>query len=74
MHKSGVDMHSPAFHHSKDASQLDKEKTRSPQQTSPQLNELDLVSETDLSFGSILKGTAAKPLTVFERKAALINT
>lgn len=66
-------MQSPAFHHSKDVSQLDKEKPYPPQQTSPQLNELELVSETDLSFGSILKGTAAKPLTVFEKKAALIN-
>jgi len=31
------------------------------------------VRETDLSLSSILKGTAATPLTNFERKAALIN-
>jgi len=37
------------------------------------LNELDDVSETKLSFGDILKGTAAAPLSRFEKKAALIN-
>lgn len=31
------------------------------------------VAETDMSFGAIMKGTAVAPLTVFERKAALIN-
>jgi hypothetical protein len=36
-------------------------------------NELDDVSETDLSLASILRGTATKPLTSFEKKAALIN-
>lgn len=39
----------------------------------PIYNDLELVSETDLSIGSILKGSAAKPLTNFERKAAFIN-
>lgn len=39
----------------------------------PIYNEVELTSETDLSFGSILKGTAAKPLTTFEKKAAFIN-
>ena len=39
----------------------------------PVYNELELLSETDMSFGAILKGTAANPLTDFERKAALIN-
>lgn len=28
---------------------------------------------TDLSIAAILKGTATKPLTTFEKKAALIN-
>lgn len=48
------------------------EKT-APKQDIPVYNELELVSETDLSLGSILKGTAASPLTNFEKKAALIN-
>jgi hypothetical protein len=34
---------------------------------------VDDVSEADLSVGAILRGTAVKPLTVFEKKAALIN-
>ncbi|KAK4941662.1 hypothetical protein LTR10_018401 [Elasticomyces elasticus] len=48
------------------------EKT-APKQEIPIYNDLELVSETDLSLGSILKGTAAAPLTNFEKKAALIN-
>lgn len=36
-------------------------------------NDLQLAHETDLSFGAIIKGTATKPLTTFEKKAALIN-
>lgn len=39
----------------------------------PIYNQLELVSETDLSFAAILKGTAARPLNTFEKKAALIN-
>lgn len=39
----------------------------------PVYSDVELVSETDLSFGAILKGTAANPLTTFEKKAALIN-
>ncbi|OIW29027.1 sugar transporter-like protein [Coniochaeta ligniaria NRRL 30616] len=39
----------------------------------PVYNQAELVSETDLSFAAILKGTAASPLTTFEKKAALIN-
>ncbi|KAL7006531.1 hypothetical protein EMMF5_003952 [Cystobasidiomycetes sp. EMM_F5] len=31
------------------------------------------VSETDLSLGNILRGSAAAPLSNFDRKAALIN-
>jgi hypothetical protein len=34
---------------------------------------MDILDHDDMSFASIMKGTAAKPLTVFERKAALIN-
>lgn len=39
----------------------------------PVYNQLELVSEPDLSFAAILKGTAARPLNTFEKKAALIN-
>lgn len=39
----------------------------------PVYNHLELVDETDLSFAAILKGTAASPLTTFEKKAALVN-
>lgn len=30
-------------------------------------------SETNLGFGNIIKGAAEAPLTLFEKKAALIN-
>lgn len=33
----------------------------------------DDVSETDMSVGAIIKGTAHRPMDLFERKAALIN-
>lgn len=36
-------------------------------------NDPRLELEPDVSLGAILKGTAATPLTIFERKAALIN-
>jgi hypothetical protein len=39
----------------------------------PIYNQLELISETDLSFAAILKGTAASPMNTFEKKAALIN-
>jgi hypothetical protein len=39
----------------------------------PVYNNLELASSEDLSFNAILKGTAAKPLNTFEKKAALIN-
>jgi hypothetical protein len=35
--------------------------------------DIPIVEDTDLSFAAILKGTAHTPMTVFERKAALIN-
>jgi hypothetical protein len=31
------------------------------------------VASTEMSFGKMLKGTSVAPLTVFERKAALVN-
>jgi hypothetical protein len=39
----------------------------------PIYNNLEAVSSLDISFGTILKGTTAKPLSIFEKKAALIN-
>jgi hypothetical protein len=39
----------------------------------PVYNRLEAVTSTDMSFGTILKGTTAVPLTTFEKKAALIN-
>ena len=39
----------------------------------PIYNKVELASEEDLSIGAILRGTAAHPLTTFEKKAALIN-
>ncbi|CAO2654997.1 Nn.00g117300.m01.CDS01 [Neocucurbitaria sp. VM-36] len=39
----------------------------------PIYNEVELVDSPDLSFGAIIRGTAANPLTTFEKKAALIN-
>lgn len=34
---------------------------------------VDVASERSLTFGTMLRGTAANELTVFERKAALVN-
>jgi hypothetical protein len=57
-----------------DPGHLDTDEKRAPKSDIPYVyNDLDLVDETDLSIGAILKGTAAKPLTNFEKKAALIN-
>ncbi|OAG10852.1 sugar transporter-like protein [Paraphaeosphaeria sporulosa] len=39
----------------------------------PIYNDVERVAATDMSFGAILKGTAANPMTTFEKKAALIN-
>jgi hypothetical protein len=39
----------------------------------PVYSNVELLSEADLSFGAILRGSAANPLTTFEKKAALIN-
>jgi hypothetical protein len=39
----------------------------------PIYNDVERTDHTDLSFAAILKGTAAHPLTTFEKKAALIN-
>ncbi len=37
------------------------------------LDHLDNPSQVDISIGSVLRGTAASPLTPFEKKAAMIN-
>jgi len=34
---------------------------------------VDVASERSLTFGTMMRGSAASKLTVFERKAALIN-
>ena len=39
----------------------------------PIYNDLETASSEDLSIGAILRGTAAKPMNTFEKKAALIN-
>lgn len=39
----------------------------------PIYNDVEAVSSEDLSFNAILRGTAAKPMNTFEKKAALIN-
>lgn len=39
----------------------------------PLIHEQDAASEQSINLGAIIKGTAATPLTSFERKAALIN-
>ncbi|KAK7187099.1 hypothetical protein DPSP01_004081 [Paraphaeosphaeria sporulosa] len=48
------------------------EKTRTQVEV-PIYNDVERVAATNMSFGAILKGTAANPMTTFEKKAALIN-
>lgn len=43
------------------------------EQQFPVYNRADAVTSTDFSFGTVIKGTTARPLTTFEKKAALIN-
>lgn len=69
-----LDVDGPVFPNGEDNdTNLKTDEKRAPKQNIPIYNELELVSENDLSLGSILKGTAARPLTNFEKKAALIN-
>lgn len=65
----------PILPNESDPSHLDTDEKQAPLNgvEVPIYNKLELASETDLSIGSILKGTAAKPMTNFEKKAALIN-
>lgn len=39
----------------------------------PVHSDIAMVEGKDLSFSSIIRGTATSPLTIFEKKAALIN-
>lgn len=50
----------------------DKENAGIPP-TVPIYNHVELVTSPELSFASIMKGGAGNPLTLFEKKAALIN-
>jgi len=71
---SRFDVEGPVLSNKEDNDRhLSTDEKRAPKQTIPVYNELELASENGLSIGSILKGTAARPLTNFERKAALIN-
>lgn len=70
---SVFEIEKPVFPHAGDAEHMAMDDKRATDQHIPIYNELEFVSETDLSFNSILKGTAANPLTNFEKKAALVN-
>jgi hypothetical protein len=63
----------PVFPHAGDAEHMATDDMRATDQHIPVYNKLDFVSETDLTFSSIIKGAAANPLTNFEKKAALVN-
>jgi MFS family permease len=66
-----------ASHHSAEFVHADEKKdTPAPPYEGVQVpiyNDLETASSEDLSIGAILRGTAAKPLNTFEKKAALIN-
>lgn len=52
---------------------LEKGKTTAVLKDIPVVSNVSLAPEADLSFASIIKGTAANPLNNFEIKAAYIN-
>lgn len=55
-------------------SDLTTEKSRKPSIANiPIYNKLELVDQTQMTVGDVLRGTAAKPMDAFEQKAALIN-
>jgi hypothetical protein len=69
-------MDSAANHDVMDAKRADvapSDEKHGNNQQFPIYNNLEAVSSPDISFGTIIKGTTAKPLTTFEKKAALIN-
>ena len=71
---SNLDLEGPILPDEKDARHLDTDERRAPPVPQiPIYSQVEPASELDLSIGAILKGTAAKPLTNFEKKAALIN-
>jgi len=65
----------PILPNESDPTHLDTDEKFAPR-SGPEIpiyNKVETVTDTDLSFASILKGTAANPLTNFEKKAAFIN-
>lgn len=73
MKPSHVDLGDPLLTDEHDPTTFDTSNKQAPNHAFPVYNELETVSKTDLTFSSILKGTAANPLTNFEKKAALVN-
>jgi hypothetical protein len=63
----------PVLPDARDADALALDEKRVPFKDVPLQATVDVASEKDLNFATMLRGTAANPLTVFERKAALIN-
>lgn len=53
--------------------QLDVDEKPAYDRRIPVNNNLEVYDQPDLSFSSIMRGTAANKLTVFEKKAAYIN-
>lgn len=63
----------PVLPDQRDADAVALDEKRIPFKDVPLQATVDTASERDLTFGTMLRGTAANRLTVFERKAALIN-
>lgn len=53
--------------------EVDEKRRLSHAQVQETLNQLENPSETEISLGAIIKGSAVSPLTAFEKKAALVN-
>ena len=73
MKPSHVDLRDPLITDEQNPPTYNTSNKQAPNHAFPIYNELETVSKTDLTFSSILKGTAANPLTNFEKKAALVN-
>lgn len=56
-----------------EAKSIGTDEKRITHQEIPIYNDLERITETEISLGKILKGTSATPLTTFEKKAALVN-
>ena len=63
----------PILPDARDADAVALDEKRIPFKDVPLQATVDTASEKDLTFASMLRGTAANRMTVFERKAALIN-